>query len=203
MSHSISPIIAECERIVVEACKEFRLDVKPEEIIVTIQSAGRKNAVGWFAWDRWQSKESKVVHEINLCAESLSTEDMGETLIHEIAHAENHKKGIKDVSGNQCHNKKFKTMAEKLGLVVNEERDKRYGFGFTKRGPDADAFLKKIEFKQDLFSSARIVTPPVGAGSRLLKCECPGCGYVVRTTKKWIETGVPTCPCGKVMEHKE
>lgn len=32
---------------------------------------------------------------------------------------------------------------------------------------------------------------------RLLKAECPECGYVIRVTKKWIEeAGYPTCPCG-------
>lgn len=198
MSHSICPIITECERIVAAMIKEFNLDVKPEEIVVTIQSAGRHNALGWFAWDRWQNKGPTPVHEINLCAEHLTTSDMGETLIHEVAHAENHKKGIKDVSGNQCHNKKFKEMAEKLGLTV-KPRDKRYGYGFTERGPVADTFLKKVEFKQELFSSARIVPPRVGADSRLVKVHCLTCDYTVRTTEKWIGVGLPTCPCGKLM----
>jgi hypothetical protein len=36
--------------------------------------------------------------------------------------------------------------------------------------------------------------------TRLIKVECGGCGYVVRTTAKWIETGLPTCCCGDEME---
>lgn len=36
--------------------------------------------------------------------------------------------------------------------------------------------------------------------TRLLKVECPECGYVIRVTQKWIETGLPTCPCGTMME---
>lgn len=36
-----------------------------------------------------------------------------------------------------------------------------------------------------------------GPGSRLVKCSCPDCGYVVRTTAKWIAVGLPTCPCGE------
>lgn len=32
-------------------------------------------------------------------------------------------------------------------------------------------------------------------GSRLLKVECPGCGYVARVTRKWLnEAGAPICP---------
>lgn len=43
-------------------------------------------------------------------------------------------------------------------------------------------------------------------GTRLLKCECETCGYIVRTTKKWIEdAGAPRCGVLKhgVMTHEE
>lgn len=42
-------------------------------------------------------------------------------------------------------------------------------------------------------------------GTRMLKLEADCCGYIVRTTKKWIEIGVPSCPCGNefVVEDKE
>ena len=33
-----------------------------------------------------------------------------------------------------------------------------------------------------------------------VRVECPGCGYLIRTTQKWISTGLPTCACGEVME---
>lgn len=33
-------------------------------------------------------------------------------------------------------------------------------------------------------------------GTRLIKCECSACGYVCRTTSKWLEEiGAPLCPC--------
>ena len=32
--------------------------------------------------------------------------------------------------------------------------------------------------------------------TRMLKCECSACGYVARTTRRWlIEYGPPLCPC--------
>lgn len=31
-------------------------------------------------------------------------------------------------------------------------------------------------------------------GTRMLKCECPACGYTVRTTRKWLDLGEPLCP---------
>lgn len=35
-------------------------------------------------------------------------------------------------------------------------------------------------------------------GTRMLKCECPVCGYMVRTTRKWLALGAPTCPVDDV-----
>jgi hypothetical protein len=35
--------------------------------------------------------------------------------------------------------------------------------------------------------------------NRLIKVACPACEYTVRTTKKWIDVGLPSCPCGAVM----
>jgi hypothetical protein len=35
-------------------------------------------------------------------------------------------------------------------------------------------------------------------GTRLIKIECGGCGYICRTTRAWLDTGLPTCCCGEV-----
>ena len=50
-------------------------------------------------------------------------------------------------------------------------------------------------------------------GTRMLKATCPnlacplmdesGKTYTVRTTRKWVEMGLPSCPCGTVMELAE
>lgn len=33
--------------------------------------------------------------------------------------------------------------------------------------------------------------------TRMIKCECFSCGYIARTSSKWIEqAGAPICPCG-------
>lgn len=37
-------------------------------------------------------------------------------------------------------------------------------------------------------------------GTRLLPCECPACGYKVRVTQKWLDIGLPICPCGEEMQ---
>lgn len=39
--------------------------------------------------------------------------------------------------------------------------------------------------------------------NRQLKMSCPKCGYIARAASKWIEIGLPTCPCGAKMEAEE
>ena len=40
-------------------------------------------------------------------------------------------------------------------------------------------------------------------GPRMMKVACPdpACGYQVRTTRKWINMGTPTCMCRAQMEE--
>jgi hypothetical protein len=36
-------------------------------------------------------------------------------------------------------------------------------------------------------------------GTRLIKCECPECGYIARVTAKWLdEAGAPICPTDQI-----
>lgn len=195
-SNSILPVVAESERVLAEAIKHFGLKCKPEQICLTIQTAGRKNALGWFGPKHW-TQEKKTVHEINLCAEHLQRHNMGETLLHELAHAENEVLGIKDCSNGRMHNKKFKVMAEKLGLEV-KPRDKAVGYGFTDLADEGKKFLARIKFDLKIFAAHRNGGgdgKPKNPGSRLIKCECDTCGYVCRTTKKWLDdVGAPHCP---------
>lgn len=199
MNNSIEPLIAESNRVLGEAIKHFDLNIPLDKITVTIQSKGRKQALGWFWNSRW-SKGENITHEINLSAEHLAEHNMGETLIHELAHAENHHNGVADTDRTgRRHNKKFKAMAERLGLAVTQS--KSLGFAHTALTPVSEKFLSDIKFNRDLFSLFRS-TPEAEKskdGTRMLKCECPACGYVVRTTQKWLNIGVPTCPCGTEM----
>lgn len=40
---------------------------------------------------------------------------------------------------------------------------------------------------------------PPKQSTRMIKLVCPADGYAVRTTRKWIEVGLPRCPCGREM----
>lgn len=39
--------------------------------------------------------------------------------------------------------------------------------------------------------------------TRMLKLACPTCGYIVRTTGKWLAQGLPTCHDGTPFVHTE
>jgi hypothetical protein len=39
--------------------------------------------------------------------------------------------------------------------------------------------------------------------TRMLKLVCPGCGYTVRTTRKWLAAGVPVCYDGTAFIAEE
>jgi hypothetical protein len=202
VNNSIVPLIEEANRVLAAAITHYGLQVPAENIVVTIQTKGRRNAVGWFWHGRWQPSAPKAtsLHEINMSAEHLRDHNMGELLLHELAHAENDHLGIRDCAGRR-HNKKFKVMAERLGLTV--EKSGSLGFAFTDLGQPAKDFLTKISYKSEIFELSRVGESGVKGkkpGSRLLKCECPDCGYTIRTTQKWLDTGLPVCACGTEME---
>lgn len=39
--------------------------------------------------------------------------------------------------------------------------------------------------------------------TRMKKLEADCCGYIVRTTEKWLEIGMPSCPCGNPFTQEE
>lgn len=107
-------------------------------------------------------------------------------LIHEAAHA---------VAGVEAgHGPKFKAVCHAVGLTGKA----------TQAMPDAAL--------NDWL--ATVVLPMLGAyphaavdpnarkkqGTRMIKLVCPETGYTVRTTKKWLEHGLPISPAGYEMQ---
>lgn len=106
-------------------------------------------------------------------------------LLHELCHA---------VVGNEeKHNKVFGKCARAVGLtgkmtspVPSEELQ-----------PTIEGWAKSLgtypNGSLDLTKS-----PTKKQGTRMVKCECAECGYVVRTAKKWLDfSGAPICPCNE------
>ena len=106
---------------------EKLFDNRLEKVVITIQSKGRLNADGWFTPGKiWKgvSEEAKDKHEINVSAEGLHKGEGAiiTTLLHEMVHLYCHQLGIQDTSRQgRFHNKNFRNMADKCGLVCIED----------------------------------------------------------------------------------
>jgi hypothetical protein len=76
----------------------------------------------------------------------------------------------------------------------------------TSAGADLEERLNDLIQKHGPYPHATLDQTLSGKkkqSTRMLKLECPACGYTVRTTAKWIEAGLPTCPCGEEMQPED
>ena len=132
-------------------------DNKLPKVVITIQESGRRNAYGWFGNGFWSDRlAGDSVPEINLSAEYLSRGPDGllETLLHEMAHLWNATvEQVRDCSGGQYHNKRFKEAAERFGLAV--ERDGKRGWAYTKLTEESRAAIKELNPVEDLFNGLK------------------------------------------------
>lgn len=115
-------------------------------------------------------------------------------LVHELVHA----------AGCSGHGKGFRKLAVAMGLegkmtatvASTELVELLEGIIQEKVGPYPHAELRVNDGGSDA---------PKKQGTRMIKVLCPSeeCGYTVRTTQKWIDIGLPTCPCGEDMVTEE
>jgi hypothetical protein len=130
----------------------------------------------------WASAASSDKHhEIFISPMSKDSAVILGALAHELVHAvDNNKHG---------HKGPFKQIALAIGLE-GKATTMVTGQGIA---AFAAAFIKKHgAYPAGSLSKAR--GPAKKQGTRLIKCECGECGYVVRTTAKWLEeAGAPYC----------
>lgn len=149
---------------------------------------GSSHAIG----QCWNPRCSKDAHtEIFIHPEVDAPFDVLAILIHECIHA----------AGIWNHKKEFKAMATKIGLsgkmtatVPDETLAKRIKAWVRGLPPYPHASL-------DIYSGSSDGSKK--QGSRMIKCECSHCGYSVRTTRKWLDVGLPVCPCGEKLQAEE
>lgn len=116
----------------------------PAEIMVITGTGARSNGLvrGHWAAGRWHVEDGKLP-EVFIAGERLADGARGvlTTLIHEAAHALADVRGIKETSRqHRYHNKKFKALAEEMGLTVTDAPDATIGFSMTywNNGLEAD-----------------------------------------------------------------
>lgn len=161
-------------------------DGKLPEPVLTIQK-GRSNNLGWFILNKvWKNKsdEQSAKYEINITAGNLNRNivDIVGTLHHEMVHYMNKISEIKDCSG-QRHNKKFKDMAERVGLIC--EKSNTYGWGFTECSDDLKTFiLDVVNPNTEVFDYFRqengLKSPKKPVRKNLFKYVCPKCNMKVK-----------------------
>ncbi len=188
MQYSLKPAIQELERAYQFFNQELFGSGLDLNVIITIQSRGRKNALGWHWAGKWKNGDKTSVAEINLSAEDLKTGDPYETLIHEMAHHLNHQRGIKDVSGNGYHNKRFKETAESAGLQTIPS--KKIGY-MTALGELAKAKILEFKPQNEVFAILRL-KEMARQKTKLKKWSC-GCGVNVRVARPDFNATCNSC----------
>jgi hypothetical protein len=103
-----------------------------------------------------------------------------DVLAHELCHA---------IAGHKAgHKGPFKAIATAIGLEGKMTA--------TTAGPAMKAWAEGFVEKHGAYPAGSL-SPSKGRkkqGTRLIKCECSECGYIARTTAKWIEeAGAPYC----------
>jgi len=143
------------------------------------------------------SPEISDVDETHCGADAL------ETLLHELVHVAD------DVRDG--HRGRFIEIATAIGLTKP--------WTYSPPGPGLQAELVVIAASLGTYAHGRLtpkrqVTTVNAAGetivtklssgpakqtTRMVKIQCPACGYSARTSHRWITVGLPTCPCGTPM----
>jgi hypothetical protein len=112
--------------------------------------------------------------------------DVAAILVHELVHA---------CRPTAKHGPAFKQMAIRLGLTGK----------MTATVPSDELRASLAEVIEDIGPYPH---PQLSGGgssngpkqtTRMLKLECPECGYLVRTSSKWLEVGLPMCPDGDTL----
>ena len=105
------------------------------QVIITIQSKGKRSALGWFTCGKVWDDGTQDKHEINISAEYTDRDfmDIMRTLLHEMIHLYCAEHDIKDCSrGGTYHNKNFRAISERYGFYYPEDSfDKKYGWSFS------------------------------------------------------------------------
>lgn len=156
--------------------------LKPIKASVGFASrGGRKSKSGRVTTGQCCMTEHNKYHQlfIHPMFDDDSVIDMLGTLAHEVLHG--------SLPMHVGHRKDFSQAAKKLGLEGKPTS--------TTVGEELTQRLREIRDSLGVYPNESYESIGGTQTTRLLKCECPMCGYVVRVTRKWIdEAGEPICP---------
>ena len=138
----------------------------------------------------WKSKaaEDEVTHHVFINPRLTDVVEVVATLAHEMVHAAD--------DGEHKHKGLFLKAVRDLGLEGKATA--------TVAGAAFAEYARGIDARIGSYPHVGLV--PVmqqkKQSTRMLKLEADCCGYVARTTQKWIDIGLPSCPCGNEMTQE-
>lgn len=147
----------------------------------------KKSSVGWC----WKSEvASDAASNIFISPELVDPVIILAVLMHELAHATN---DCRDGHGGD-----FLKMHARLGFVGKPTASMTSAALFDQLSPIADRLGEYPHAK---------LTPDLQIKkqtTRMLKLCAPDCcQYIARVSKKWVDTGLPFCPCGTQMQIED
>lgn len=188
-------------------------DVPPVVITLGAGSLDRGGLkLGHFAADRWHQAATETdLSEIFIGGEGLERGSDGvlATLLHEAAHAVANARDIQDTSRQgRWHNKKFKVLAEELGLTVT--KDDKLGWSPSQLAEDtvkayADT-LKRLAQALTAYRRVEMHAQP-GSGTKTTNTVQPalcGCPRRIRVAPSVLDEAPIMCAaCGQEFQHEE
>jgi predicted SprT family Zn-dependent metalloprotease len=175
-------------------------------VVLVVGASGRKSvhtlALGHFApksWEQTAKHDKGETHEIAISGEVLQRGGEGvlEVMLHECAHLLAETREIKDTSRQgRFHNKKFKALAEEMGLVITES-SKADGWNDTALTTETrTAYKGELSAMQKVLKLYRLSPKTEAAKPKTtvkIECECRS----VTVPIKFIEKGELLCEeCG-------
>lgn len=141
---------------------------------------GSKKAIGQ-CWS--DTVTSDGYYEIFTSPEQGKEVDHLETIAHELVHA--------TVGTKEGHRGKFKVCALDVGFVSPMTSTP----AGEKMKNTIQAIINSIGYYP---AGALDISQRKKKQTYMIKCQCPECGYVVRTTAQWLAQGDPICPVDNV-----
>lgn len=151
------------------------------------KATGKRRAVGQ-CWYPEQAEDKRT----NIFVSPVLSDplEVAETVLHELVHAA--------VGPGHGHKGPFITLAKALGFTKPWTSTPASD---TLQG-DLRAILEALPpYPHGALDASAAEKGSKPQTTRMVKVECVNCGYTLRTTKKWIEVGLPTCVCsGEIQE---
>lgn len=194
------------ERIHKELNKAFNLikdkyyGVELPKVNILVHTIQRKNVLGYCTVDKVWDISNEKYYEIVLSAENLNRpfEEIITTLMHEMVHLYNLANDVKDTSGTQYHNKRFKNEAEKRGLVI--EYAPIIGWSPTTLSEEAKEWLATIDIDREVFNAVRNTRQAVKKKQpKNYTFTCPQCNEKI--ISKNLDVHVICGDCGVEFER--